>query len=65
MTRAFLFPQQRREQRAVRLAMKYNREPRMERRLLIRLIVERLDEESRELFSAFVFALGWKVWATK
>lgn len=48
--------------RACRLAVKYNHEPSLKRRLLIRAIVARLDEEAQETFEAMVCALGWKIW---
>lgn len=50
------------ERRTVRLALKYNREARQRRRILIRLIVNRFERENRLLFEAVVSALGWKVW---
>ncbi len=51
------------ERRAVRLAIKYNHERSLRRRLLIREIVARFNPENQATFEALVQAMGWKIWA--
>lgn len=49
--------------RAVKFALRYNGEKRFERRILIRLIVKKMNPDDQLLFEALVCAMGWRIWA--